>query len=56
MGIVTEAKFHLYKEKILSLQLPLSDHDILHSTFLFVMEMFIMPSAKFKRENIMQCM
>lgn len=34
MGIVTGAKFHLYKEKIFSLQLPLSDHDLLNSTFL----------------------
>ncbi|MDQ1146577.1 hypothetical protein QE429_003404 [Bacillus sp. SORGH_AS 510] len=34
MGIVTVAKFHLYKEKILSLQLPLSDHDLLNSTYL----------------------
>ena len=34
MGIVTEAKFHLFKEKIFSLQLPLSEHDLLNSTFL----------------------
>lgn len=34
MGIVTGAKFHLYKEKIFSLQLPLSDYDLLNSTFL----------------------
>ncbi|WHY02799.1 hypothetical protein [Neobacillus sp. DY30] len=34
MGMVTEAKFHIYKEKIVSLDLPLSDHDLLNSTFL----------------------
>lgn len=34
MGIVTEAKFHLFKEKIFSLELPLSDNDLLNSTFL----------------------
>jgi len=34
MGIVTDSKFHLFKEKILSLQLPLSDNDLLNSNFL----------------------
>jgi hypothetical protein len=34
VGMVTEAKFQLYKEKILSLDLPLYDHDLLNSTFL----------------------
>ncbi|MEH7504752.1 hypothetical protein V7152_22490 [Neobacillus drentensis] len=34
MGIVTAEKFHLFKEKIFSLQLPLSDYDLLNSTFL----------------------
>jgi hypothetical protein len=34
MGMVTKAKFHLYKEKILSLDLPLSDHVVLNSAFL----------------------
>lgn len=32
--MVTEAKFHLYKEKIFSLDLPLSNHDVLNSAFL----------------------
>lgn len=34
MGIVSGAKFHLFKEKICSLQVPLSDNDLLNSTFL----------------------
>ena len=34
MGIVTDSRFHLFKEKILSLQLPLSDNDLLNSNFL----------------------
>jgi len=34
MGIVSEAKFHIFKEKIYSLQLPLSDNDLLNSNFL----------------------
>ncbi|HZG71147.1 MAG TPA: uracil-DNA glycosylase family protein [Chondromyces sp.] len=34
MGIVTGARFHLFKEKIFSLNLPLSDQDLLNSTFL----------------------
>jgi hypothetical protein len=34
LGIVSEAKFRLYKEKICSLALPLSDEDILNSSFL----------------------
>lgn len=34
MGIVTKAKFHLFKEKIYSLQLPLSDKDLINSNFL----------------------
>lgn len=38
MGMVKEAKFHLYKEKILSLNLPLCDHDILNSAFLLEKE------------------
>lgn len=32
--MITEAKFHLYKEKIFSLGLPLSNHDLLNSAFL----------------------
>jgi hypothetical protein len=34
MGIVTKAKFHLFKEKIYALQLPLSDNDLINSNFL----------------------
>jgi hypothetical protein len=34
MGMVTEAKFYFYKERISSLDLPLSDQDVLNSTFL----------------------
>jgi hypothetical protein len=34
MGIVPEAKFHLFKDKIFSLPLPPSDHDLLQPTFL----------------------
>jgi hypothetical protein len=34
MGMVTEAKFHLYKEKIFSLDLPLTDLDLFNSAFL----------------------
>ncbi len=34
MGIVTEARFHLYKDKIFSLPLPLTDEDLLNSNFL----------------------
>ena len=34
MGMVTEAKFDFFKEKIFSLKLPLSDHDLLNSTFI----------------------
>lgn len=34
MGLVTGSKFHLYKEKILTLSLPLSESDLLVPTFL----------------------
>lgn len=34
MGLVTNAKFHYYKEKIFSLKLPLCDHDVLNPVFL----------------------
>jgi hypothetical protein len=34
MAIVSEAKFHLFKDKILLLKLPITDNDVLHPSFL----------------------